>query len=207
MVQKKKLARYGMLLSGAFILAFGLFNVHSQSRITEGGVLGTTLLINHWLGISPAISEVVLDALCYLLGYKYLGKSFLKYAAVATCSYALFYALNERVGYVLPYLGHIPLLAAVVGGIFVGVGVGLVVRAGGAAGGDDALALVISKVLKWPVDRAYLMTDLTVLLLSLTYIPFANIACSLVTVMLSSFIIGRIHRFGKNKKTETEGRA
>ena len=49
MVQKKKLARYGMLLSGAFILAFGLFNVHSQSRITEGGVLGTTLLINHWL--------------------------------------------------------------------------------------------------------------------------------------------------------------
>jgi len=189
-----------MLVAGAAILAFGLHNVHSQSKITEGGVLGMTLLLRHWVGISPAISEIVLDCLCYFMGYRYLGKDFLKYAAVATCCYALFYALNERIGYVLPYLGHLPLVADVVGGIFVGVGVGLVVRAGGAAGGDDALALVISKLLKWPVDRAYLLTDVTVLVLSLSYIPVQNIACSLVTVMLSSFIIGKIHRIGRNKK-------
>lgn len=191
---------YGMLVAGAAILAFGLHNVHSQSKITEGGVLGMTLLLQHWVGISPAISEIVLDCLCYFMGYRYLGKDFLKYAAVATCCYALFYALNEKIGYVLPYMGHLPLVAAVVGGIFVGVGVGLVVRAGGAAGGDDALALVISKLLKWPVDRAYLLTDVTVLVLSLSYIPLQNIACSLVTVMLSSFIIGKIHRIGRNKK-------
>ena len=84
-----------------------------------------------------------------------------------------------------------------VGGLFVGVGVGLVVRVGGAAGGDDALALVIAKLLHWPVSRAYLFTDLVVLLLSLTYIPLQNIVCSLVTVTLSSFIIGKIHTLGK----------
>ena len=67
----------------------------------------------------------------------------------------------------------------------------------GAAGGDDALALVIAKLLHWPVSRAYLFTDLVVLLLSLTYIPLQNIACSLVTVTLSSFIIGKIHTLGK----------
>lgn len=200
MIKHKELFRYMMLLFGAAILAFGLFNVHSQSRITEGGVLGMTLLLNHWVGISPAFSEIVLDAACYILGYKLLGKSFLKYAAVATCCYALFYALNEKIGYVLPYMGHMPLLASVVGGCFVGVGVGLVVRAGGAAGGDDALALVISKLLKCPVDRAYMLTDITVLLLSLSYIPLQNIACSLVTVMLSSFIIGRILKIGTGKK-------
>ena len=197
---RKEVLRYVILITGAAILAFGLYNVHTQSQITEGGILGTTLLLQHWLKISPAVSEIVLDALCYLLGVKYLGKSFVKYAATATCAYALFYALNERIGYVLPYMGHMPLLAAVVGGVFVGVGVGLVVRAGGAAGGDDALALVISKVFKWPVDRAYMFTDMIVLLLSLTYIPVANVACSLVTVTLSSFIIGKIHRLGKGKK-------
>ena len=62
---------------------------------------------------------------------------------------------------------------------------------------DDALALVIAKLLHWPVSRAYLFTDLVVLLLSLTYIPLQNIACSLVTVTLSSFIIGKIHTLGK----------
>ena len=40
-------------------------------------------------------------------------------------------------------------------------------------------------------------TDLVVLLLSLTYIPLQNIACSLVTVTLSSFIIGKIHTLDK----------
>lgn len=197
MKNRRELFRYAQLLLGSAILAFGLFNVHSQSRITEGGVLGTTLLLQHWFGISPSISEAVLDVCCYLLGLKYLGKSFLRYALTATGGFALSYALFERMGYMLPSMLEQPLLAAVVGGLFVGVGVGLVVRVGGAAGGDDALALVIAKLLHWPVSRAYLFTDLVVLLLSLTYIPLQNIACSLVTVTLSSFIIGKIHTLGK----------
>lgn len=187
-----------MLVLGAAILAFGLFNVHAQSRITEGGVLGATLLIRRWTGITPAISEVVLDVICYGLGLKFLGKDFLKKAIVATGCYAVCYAVNERIGYMLPDMSGQPLLAAVVGGLFVGVGVGLVVRAGGAAGGDDALALVIAKVFRVDVSRAYLITDTIVLVLSLSYIPVGNIACSLVTVTLSSFIIGRIHSIGKN---------
>ena len=197
MKNRRELFRYAQLLLGSAILAFGLFNVHSQSRITEGGVLGTTLLLQHWFGISPSISEAVLDVCCYLLGLKYLGKSFLRYALTATGGFALSYALFERMGYMLPSMLDQPLLAAVVGGLFVGVGVGLVVRVGGAAGGDDALALVIAKLLHWTVSRAYLFTDLVVLLLSLTYIPLQNIACSLVTVTLSSFIIGKIHALGK----------
>ena len=200
MKNRRELFRYAQLLLGSAILAFGLFNVHSQSRITEGGVLGTTLLLQHWFGISPSISEAVLDVCCYLLGLKYLGKSFLRYALTATGGFALSYALFERMGYMLPSMLDQPLLAAVVGGLFVGVGVGLVVRVGGAAGGDDALALVIAKLLHWPVSRAYLFTDLVVLLLSLTYIPLQNIACSLVTVTLSSFIIGKIHTLGKEDK-------
>ena len=201
MKNRRELFRYAQLLLGSAILAFGLFNVHSQSRITEGGVLGTTLLLQHWFGISPSISEAVLDVCCYLLGLKYLGKSFLRYALTATGGFALSYALFERMGYMLPSMLDQPLLAAVVGGLFVGVGVGLVVRVGGAAGGDDALALVIAKLLHWPVSRAYLFTDLVVLLLSLTYIPLQNIACSLVTVTLSSFIIGKIHTLGKKDET------
>lgn len=197
MKNRRELFRYAQLLLGSAILAFGLFNVHSQSRITEGGVLGTTLLLQHWFGISPSISEAVLDVCCYLLGLKYLGKSFLRYALTATGGFALSYALFERMGYMLPSMLDQPLLAAVAGGLFVGIGVGLVVRVGGAAGGDDALALVIAKLLHWPVSRAYLFTDLVVLLLSLTYIPLQNIACSLITVTLSSFIIGKIHTLGK----------
>ena len=63
------------------------------------------------------------------------------------------------------------------------------VRQGGSAGGDDALALSISKAIGWRVGRCYLFTDLTVLALSLTYIPVVSIAWSLVTVTISSAVI------------------
>jgi len=196
---KSELRRLPQLLLGTAIVAFGLYNVHGQSAITEGGVLGATLLVQHFTGISPAVSEIVLDIICYGLGMRYLGKRFLVRALATTCMYAGFYAGFERMGYLLPYMGHMPLLAAVAGALFVGVGVGLIVRAQSAGCGDDALALVIASRTGWDVSRAYLITDMTVLTLSLSYIPLANIACSLVTVTLSSFIIGKIHAFGRKR--------
>jgi uncharacterized membrane-anchored protein YitT (DUF2179 family) len=76
------------------------------------------------------------------------------------------------------------------------VGVGLIIRQGGSSGGDDALALTISKLTGWNLARSYLLTDLTVLLLSLTYIPFLRIFFSLITVTLSSKLIDVIHGIG-----------
>lgn len=197
-MQTKKNARdallhYAALAGGACILAFGMFNIHSQSQITEGGILGLTLFLDHWFGISPGISGLILDCTCYFLGYKMLGKTFLKNAVIASICFSTFYNVFEFFGPVLPNLSGMPLVAALAGGVFVGVGVGIVVRAGGASGGDDALALVLAKVTHWNISRAYLFTDLVVLLLSLSYIPLTNILCSLVTVTLSSFIIGRMH--------------
>lgn len=198
------LCHYGSLLLGACILAFGLFNVHSQSQITEGGVLGMTLFLQHWLKISPGISGFVMDMTCYAVGFRLLGRSFLKNAVVASCGFSLFYNLFEHFGPILPPLSDQPLFAALLGGLFVGVGVGLVVRAGGASGGDDALALIIVRLTKLPIAQAYFFTDFVVLMLSLTYIPVTKILCSLVTVTISSFIIGRIHTFGNSVAPETE---
>ena len=91
-----------------------------------------------------------------------------------------------------------PLLAAAVGALFVGVGVGLCVRSGGAPTGDDALAMGLSARFRIPIERVYLITDLTVLALSLSYLPLARIGCSLLTVTLSGKLIGLIQRWGNS---------
>jgi uncharacterized membrane-anchored protein YitT (DUF2179 family) len=181
-------------LTGTAILTFGLFNVHNQSRITEGGVLGATLLVQYWTGITPAITGFVLDLSGYLLGLRYLGWGFLLRSLVASGCFSVFYRLWERIGYLLPDMTALPLPAALIGGCLIGLGVGLVVRTGSAAGGDDAIALVISKVTGWQISRAYLFTDFLVLGLSVSYIPLPSILCSLVTVTLSSFIIEKIQK-------------
>lgn len=178
-----------LIALGAAILSFGLYNIHQQSDITEGGVLGMLLLLNYWFGISPAVLTPILDGICYLLAFKYLGFQFIKISAVSTMSVSAFFKLWEIFPPVLPNLSGNPLLAAIIGGIFVGIGVGIIVRQGGSSGGDDALALVISKQTKWKLARAYMFTDFAVLGLSLTYLPVAKIAVSVVTVTLSSGII------------------
>lgn len=186
---------YFYILLGTAILAFGLYNIHAQSPITEGGILGTTLLLKHWFGISPAITELVCDIICYLLGFKYLGSAFLKHSLIASLSYSFFYSLYEKFPPILPNFENNLFAAAILGAIFVGVGVGLVIRVEAAACGDDALVLVISKIIKLPISMVYLFFDLSILLLSLSYIPFRLIFYSLISVTLSSFIVEKIQNF------------
>jgi len=179
---------------GSFILAFGLYQVHSQGIVTEGGTLGLTLLLYHWFKISPALSGFVLNAGCYAFGIRVLGKNFLLYSLLSGGCFSLFYAILERYPLLWPQLANHPFVTAVAGALFVGVGVGLCVRAGGAPSGDDALAMTVSKLVKWPIEWVYLITDLTVLLLSLSYIPLAKILYSLLTVILSGQIIGLMQK-------------
>lgn len=184
-----------MILLGAAICSFGIHNIHQRTGITEGGVIGMMLLVEHWLGFSPAYITPVLDIACYLLAWRYLGGMFIKISVLSTASVSLFYRLWEQFPYMLPDLSGQPLAAALLGGLFVGIGVGLIVRQGGSSGGDDALALVISKVAKCRLSFAYLFTDLTVLALSLSYIPLNRILFSVVTVTLSSFLIDQVQNF------------
>ena len=65
--------RISIALLGAFIQAVGLCNIHAFADVTEGGVLGATLLIEHWFSVSPALSALALNVLCYLFGWKTLG--------------------------------------------------------------------------------------------------------------------------------------
>ncbi len=191
------------ILAGTAISAFGIINIHKRVHVTEGGVLGMILLLNYWLHVPTAVLSPILDAICYFLGMRFFGKVFLLRSIAATCSLAGFLKLWESLPYLLPDLTNHPLVAAVFGACFVGVGVGLIVRQGASSGGDDALALIISSLTHCKISKAYLATDITVLLLSLSYIPLRRIAYSLVTVTISSLLIDHIQTWRRPEKGQT----
>ena len=177
-------------LAGSAILAFGLYHIHSFAGVTEGGILGATLLLQYWLGVSPAWSSLVMNALSYLIGWRILGRAFILYSAVAGGGFSLAYALCELFPPLWPSLAQNPGVAALAGAAFVGIGIGLCVRAGGAPGGDDALAMAASHLTGWNIRWPYLFSDLAILALSLSYIPLDRMGWSLLTVLLSGQIIG-----------------
>ena len=197
MLPKLRISNCFVLLVGSVIQAIGIYNIHSLADVTEGGVLGLTLLLQHWFEISPAVSSLVLNLVCYAIGWRTLGKEFIGYSLVSICIYSLCYSILEQFPPLWPDIVQFPLLAALLGALFSGIGAGLCVRAGGATAGDDALAMSFSHLFRWPIERIYLVSDLAVLLLSLSYIPLRRIAYSLLTVVLSGQIIGLIQKVHK----------
>ena len=185
-------------LFGSAFLAFGLYHVHSFSGVTEGGVLGMTLLLDHWFHISPSVSGFIMNLACYAMGWKLLGRQFIAYSILSSASFSLSYRICEQFPPLWPQLADMPLAASLLGAVFVGVGAGLCVRIGGAPGGDDALAMSLSQ---W----IYLLSDFAVLVLSLSYIPLNRMVYSILTVLLSGQIIGFVQTVGthpvENMKT------
>lgn len=198
---KISVGRCLMALLGSIILGFGIYNVHSLSGVTEGGALGLTLLFENWWGISPAITSAIINIICYAIGIKTLGKEFIFYSLISTLGFSGSYAIFEQFPRVYPGIADIPVLAAIIGAVFVGVGVGLSVRAGGAPTGDDALAMSLSKLIRIKIEWVYLVTDITVLALSLTYIPVSRILYSLLTVIISGQIVGLTQRIKRPSKS------
>ena len=203
MFRSLTLKSVALSLLGSGILAFGLYHIHSFSGVTEGGQLGLALLLNYWFHISPALSTAFINAICYWIGWKNLGKPFIAHSAVATVGFSICYRIIQQFPPLWPELADMPLAAAMLGALFVGIGCGLCVRMGGAVCGDDGLVMSISQKWNIKIEYVYFFFDFAVLALSLTYIPMRRILYSLITVMLSSKLIGLVQRFHFSKKEET----
>ena len=181
-----------LILLGSLILSFGIYNLNYQNNITEGGVLGLLLLLKNLFNIELSVANLIIDTALLI------GKQFLIYSIIATFSFSTFYEVFESIGPLIPVLNS-KFIVTILSGLFVGVGVGIIVRNGAAAGGDDALAMVISKITSLNIGNVYMIGDVAVLMLSLTYLSVYDIFWSLIAVNISGRTIDFIYNFNKSK--------
>lgn len=174
---------------GAALISFSIYHIHQQADITEGGLLGSILLLNHWFNIAPSRLSLILDGILYLMAFKMLGKDFIQRSLIASLSLGLWFFIWEHLSISIPWLIQSRLMAALIGGLGVGLGAGIIIVLDASSGGDDILALLISKHSPLRLAHAYLIADLVVLILSLSYIPLHQLIYSLITVLVSSYTI------------------
>lgn len=194
LLQEIDLKKALIAILGSVVVAFAMYNIHAAAGLTEGGILGLTLLIFNLWGLSPAWTSLAMNVLCYIFGWRTLGRDFLIYSSIATAGFSLSYAVFEAFPPLFPAIADKPLAAAIVGGVLVGLGAGLCVRVDGAASGEDALAMGISHRSGIGIQWVYLAMDIVVLSLSLTYIPLGRIVYSLLTVFISGQTVGFVQR-------------
>ena len=191
------------VILGTGLIAFALYNIHIPANITDGGGLGLILLLNHWFNLPPFIMAPIIDVLLYIVAIRFLGIKFLKISILSTIMLAIFLRVFAALPTVLPNLSGQPLVAALLGGVFVGLGAGLVFRQGGSCGGDDAFVITLVKLTKWRISMVYLIIDGAILLLSMTYIAPSRIVFSLVTAITSSIVLDITCSIGKKKTSLT----
>lgn len=186
--------KYILIILGSLLLSFGIYNIHYQCGLSEGGELGLELLLKHFFNISPAITSFVFDLFFLILGTFIIKNKFAIKALLGTITYSISYYIFELFPPIFPDFSEKMLLGSVIGALFVGIGSGLVVKMGGASGGDDSLSMILSKISGLQIAACYFIFDFIIILLSLSYISFDKIIYSFITALLSSIIIGIVQK-------------
>lgn len=165
-----------LVMIGSFTFSAGINAFVISGNLGEGGVTGIAIVLYYAFHISPGITNFVLNAILIIVGYKYLSKRSTYLTIFATVLISIFLGLTET--------WHVEtgnvVINAVFGGTCVGLGIGIIVLAGGTTAGTVILARIVNKYLDISTPYALLFFDLIVVLISLTEIPLVK---CLVTVM------------------------
>lgn len=189
-----------MVLFGSFLLAFTYYHINFQSHLSEGGFVGLALLGKYMFNLPPALTSILLDIPVLILAFWVKDRRFIGYLLLGSVSFSLMYEMFERFSPIHLHLQHNLLAAALLSGLMTGIGAGLVLRGGGACGGDDILALVLSKWTGLKLGNVFILLDGIVLLISLLYLPLLETLFTILAVTIAGKLITWIVSYEKKSK-------
>ncbi|MBK5430400.1 YitT family protein [Bacillus sp. TH25] len=155
---KKRTTDIIFIIIGAFLFALGVNLFVIPNEFGEGGVTGITIITYYLFEWSPGLVNLILNAILLIAGYKFLNKITTIYTIIAVVTNSLFLHLTE--GWTIA--SDEMLVNAIFGGIFIGCGIGLIIRVGGTTAGTTILARMTHKYLGWSISYGLLFFDLIV---------------------------------------------
>ncbi|MBG9794443.1 membrane protein [Paenibacillus dendritiformis] len=189
MRKNEQLRHIVWMLLGSMLLAFSYYHINFQNHLAEGGFVGLALIGKYTFDWSPALTVLMLDIPVFIAAWFFQGRRFIMNTALATGVFSLTYELCERYSPWVMNFGSNMVLAAVVSGVLTGFAAGIVLRHGGATGGDDIVALLISRLTKISVGTVFMLIDIAVLLVSLFYLPLWDTLYTILAVSIAGKVI------------------
>ncbi|WP_085521944.1 YitT family protein [Tuberibacillus sp. Marseille-P3662] len=164
-VQHRKLSKKQVFKRSIFVFigvvleAVALETFLVPNGIIDGGIVGISIMLSHLTHIQIGIFLFLLNMPFCILGYKQMGKTFTVTSILAITALSIFTALLVPV----PKFTGDYLLAAVFGGVLLGIGVGLVVRNGGSSDGTEILAVLTNKTSPFSVGETVMFVNIFIL--------------------------------------------
>ncbi|MBA8759667.1 DUF2179 domain-containing protein [Staphylococcus schleiferi subsp. coagulans] len=174
-----------LVVLGAFIFSAGVNAFIITADLGEGGVTGLAIILYYAFHLSPAITNFVVNAILIGVGYKFLSKRSMYLTILATVLISIFLSLTES--------WHVKtddvIINAIFGGFSVGLGIGIIVLAGGTTAGTTILARIANKYLDVSTPNALLFFDLIVVLISLTVIPLDRALLTIISLYIGTKVM------------------
>ena len=194
-IQKDKLfswkwiKNYTLIIIGAFIMASGFVLFITPYKIVPGGVYGISIVLHYILGTPVGAMALAFDVPLTIIGIKVLGPRFGMKTVVGFLSTALFVDTLTWLYGTQPLVEGDALLSSIFGGLFIGVGLGLIFKSRATSGGTDIVAMMVSKYTKLPVGQLLIIIDSIIVILGL--VVFRDWKIPLYSLIVI-FIVGKV---------------
>ena len=186
---RKWFISYTLILLGAFIMASGYVLFVSPYKIVPGGVYGIGIILYHLMDFPIGITGLALNIPLAIIGVKILGPRFGVKTVVGFFLVSGFIDGIEMLYGADPLVEDDALLSSIFGGVFIGLGLGLIFKARATSGGTSILAMIITKYTRIPIGQSLAIVDALIVLLAL--LSFGDWTIPLYSLIVI-FITGKV---------------
>ena len=185
-----------LILLGNAVYALAVTAFILPTGLVTGGSTGLALVFYHGAGVPVTLFVSAFNLLMFLVGLAVLGRQFALTTLLSTVSSPLILGVLER----LPQLEALTsdrMLAAVYGGLMIGLGIGIVIKAGASTGGMDIPPLVLRKKLGIPVSLSMYGFDFLILLFQMRFADQEQVLYGLLMVLIYTTVLDKVLLFGQ----------
>ncbi|MDW5471905.1 YitT family protein [Staphylococcus equorum] len=168
-------------LIGAFVSAIAVNCFILESNLGDGGTVGISLALKYAFGWSPALTSLIINTIVIIVGWKFLSTRTAVYTFIANTAISLFLDLTENFSTGIDNF----VINAAFGGVFVGVGIGLVIAAGGVIGGTSVVAKMLNKYFDIKTSQGIFLLDGLVVLSFLFVLPLENVLFTIIMIFIT----------------------
>ena len=180
------------VLVGNFMLAFAVCAFVIPNDIMLGGSNGISLFIQLFLPeVRLSVISAVVNVSLFILGWAFLGWKFAATSLASTIIYPILLGICESLPLGTLFQNENIVFSALAASVLFGVGIGLVVRAGGSTGGMDIPPCILNKYFGIPVGQSVMFFDTLVVLMQVVIKGLDGILCSILIIVVMGYVIDK----------------
>lgn len=184
------LAEFSGVTLGVLLTALGLNIFLIPNKIAAGGVSGIATVLHYLVHLPVGMTMLFLNVPLFIMGIYRLGLKFGFRSLYGTISLSL---LIDVLAPFMPVPTRDPLLAAIFGGVLIGLGLGLVFKYRGTTGGTDLAAAVLRTYTGANVGQLLFMVDAVVVLAAgFAFKSWELAMYALITIFITAWLIDMV---------------